>query len=80
MKRVFLVSLDGTGVCGRHSIIGFLSNNDKETITNYIKNQYGIALQDLLPNKFSFQDGYHWEYMTDNFDVNVQVDVCYNLE
>lgn len=79
MKRVFLVSLDGTGVCGGHSIIGFLSDNDKEIIANYIKNQYGLTLQKQLPNKFTFQNDYHWEYTTDNHDVNVHVDVCYNL-
>ncbi len=79
MKRVFLVSLDGTGVAGGNTIIGFLSSNDKNIIANYIKHEYGLTLQDLLPNKFSFQEGYHWEYTTDGSNVNVHVDVCHNL-
>ena len=80
MKRVFLVLLDRTGVAGEHHIIGFISSNNRNVIANYIKERYDLMLQDLLPNRFSFQDGVHWEYLTDRPGVNVHVDVCYNLE
>ena len=79
MKRVFLVSLDGTGVAGEHRIIGFISSNNRELIANFIKERYGLILQDLLPNRFSFEDGVHWEYLTDRLNVNIHVDLCYNL-
>lgn len=79
MKRVFLVSLDGTGILGGHKIIGFFSNNTKEIIANYLKNMYKLTLQDQLENLYTYQNGYHWEYTTNNPDVNVHVDVCYNL-
>lgn len=80
MKKVFLVSLDGTGVAGEHHIIGFISNNNRELIANFIKEQYGLILQDLLPNRFDFQNGYHWEYSTNRLDIDVHVDICYNLD
>lgn len=79
MKKVFLVSLDGKGVVGEHHIIGFISSNNREFIANFIKEQYGLILQDLLPNRFDFQDGLHWNYRTNKFGVNIHVDLCYNL-
>lgn len=80
MKQVFLIALDGTGVSEGHSILGFLSNNDIVSIRNYIKNMYGLTLQQQLPNEYDFQYGKHWEYATDDCNVNVHIDVCYNLE
>lgn len=79
MKKVFLVSLDGLGVAGEHHIIGFISSNNRELITNFIKEQYGLILQDLLPNRFDFQNGIHWEYSTNRLDIDVHVDIYYNL-
>lgn len=80
MKKVYLIALDGTAVDAGHHILGFLSSNNQYIITNYIKNIFGLTLQNLLPNKVSFQNGCHWEYLTDRPGVNVHVDVCYNLE
>lgn len=80
MKSVFLVSLHGTGVWGQHQVMGFLSRNDKDLITNIVKNQHGIILRDLLPNRFTFQNGCHWEYSTNRLDVDVHVDICENLD
>lgn len=80
MKQVFLVSLVGSGVAGGRSVLGFLSSNDKEMITNYIKNMYKIKVKHQLQNKFSFQNGNHWEYITSNLDVDVHVDLYYNLD
>ena len=80
MKRVFLVSLDGLEVAGEHHIIGFISSNNRELITNFIKEQYGLILQDQLPNRFDFQNGYHWEYSTNRLDIDVHVDIYYNLD
>lgn len=75
MKKVFLISLDGVGVFGGHSIAAILSSNSREVIARYIKNQYNLILRDLLPNKYAFQNGNHWEYSTNNVRVDVHVDV-----
>lgn len=80
MKQVFLIALDGAGVSEGHSILGFLSKNDIVSIRNYIKNMYDLTLQQQLPNEYDFQHGKHWEYTTDDCNVNVHIDVCYNLE
>lgn len=80
MKKVFLVSLNGTAVHAGHQILGFISNNNKELIANFLKNMYKLTLQAQLPNKFTFQNGNHWEYLTNNPHVNIHVDVCYNLD
>lgn len=80
MKQIFLVSLVGPGVVGANSIIGFISSHNREVIANHLDLAYSLVLKDLLPNRFKFQDGYHWEYTTDNYDINVHVDVCGNLE
>ena len=80
MKRVFLVSLDGLGVAGEHHIIGFISSNNRELIANFIKEQYGLILQDQLHNMFDFQNDIHWEYSTNRLDIDVHVDIYYNLD
>lgn len=80
MKRVFLVSLDGTAVHAGHQILGFVSNNNQEIIDNYVDNIYGLRLRHLLPNRFSWQDGCHWEYSTNRLGVDVHVDICHNLD
>lgn len=79
MKKVFLVSLDGTGVTEGHLIVGFVSRPSKNIIRNYIKNKYEFTLQDLLPNELNSYKGYYRKYTTDNPDVNVCVEICYNL-
>lgn len=80
MKQVFLVSLNGTAVHAGHQILGFISNNNQEIIDNYVENRYGLRLRHLLPNRFSWQDGCHWEYSTNRLNVDVHVDICDNLE
>lgn len=79
MKQIFLVSLVGYGVAGKRFIIGFLSSNKKEIIATYIKNKFNLILDEELMNQFNWQIGHHWEYSTNRFDVDVHVDICYNL-
>ena len=80
MKRVFLVSLNGIGVAGEYTVIGFLSSNNRDVLAAYIKKHYDLILQDQLPNEFGDPNDYHWEYATDSSYVNIHVDVCYNLD
>lgn len=80
MKRVFLVTLVGPGVAGRHCILGFLSSNNKEMIATYIKNKFNLILEEELMNQFTHQIGRHWEYSTNRLDVDVHVDICKNLD
>lgn len=80
MKQVFLITLVGPGVAGRQAILGFLSSNNKEMIAIYIKNKFNLILEEELINKFTHQIGNHWEYSTNRLDVDVHVDIYYNLD
>lgn len=80
MKRMFVISLSGIGITKDYYPIGFLSTNNKDMIATYIKKQYGLILQDELPNKFSFENGNRWNYSTNVSDVIVHVDICHNLK
>lgn len=80
MKQVFLIVLEGTGVTEKYLIVGFISRPDREVIANYIKNQYKLILQDMVINETTFSKTYYRKYTTNNPDVNVCVEICYNLD
>lgn len=81
MKNIiFLISLVGEKVNNGKSIIGYTDGNDRNIIALYVKNRYNIKLGEQLQNKYSFQNGIHWEYETDNADVFVHVDIIHKIE
>ena len=80
MKKVFLVSLVGEGVNEGRSILGFISSNNSELISTYIKNRYNLILGEQYQACFTFEIGVHWEYATNREDVDIHVDVVNNLE
>lgn len=77
---IFLISLVGEKVNSGTSIIGYTDNNDRNIIASYVKNRFNINLSEQLQNKYSFQNGIHWEYETDNADVFVHVDIIDKIE
>ena len=77
---IFLISLVGEKVNSGKSIIGYTDGNDKNIIASYIKDRFNIKLGEQLQNKYSFQNGIHWEYETDNADVFVHVDSIDKIE
>ena len=77
---IFLISLVGEKVHNGTSIIGYTDGNDKNIIASYVKNRFNIKLGEQLQNKYSFQNGIHWEYETDNADVFVHVDIIDKIE
>ena len=77
---IFLISLVGKKVSHGKSIIGYTDNNDKNVITSYVKDKFNIKLGKQLLNKYSYQNGIHWEYETDNDKVFVHVDIIYKIE
>ena len=79
-NMIFLISLVGEKVNNGKSIIGYTDGNDKNVIALYVKNRFNIKLGEQLQNKYSFQNGIHWEYETDNNKVFVHVDVIDKIE
>lgn len=77
---IFLISLVGEKVNNGKSIIGCTDGNDKNIIASYIKNRFNLNLGEQLLNKYSFQNGIHWEYETDNANVFVHVDIIDKIE
>ena len=80
MDKVFVVSLVGRGVHTEHSVLGFISSNNSEFISKYIKNRYNITLGEQYQARYTFEIGVHWEYATDRQNIEVHVDVVNNLE
>lgn len=81
MKNIiFLISLVGEKVNNGKSIIGYTDGNDRNIIASYVKNRYNIKLGEQLMNKYSYQNGIHWEYETDNAYVDVHVDIIHKIE
>ena len=81
MKNIiFLISLVGEKVSNGKSIIGYTDGNDKNIIAQYVKNRFNIKLDEQLQNKYSFQNGIHWEYETNNDKVFVHVDAIDKIE
>ena len=77
---IFLISLVGEKVNSGKSIIGYTDGNDKNVIASYVKNRFNLNIGEQLQNKYSFQNGIHWEYETDNADVFVHVDIIDKIE
>ena len=77
---IFLISLIGEKVNSGKSIIGYTDNNDKNVIASYVKDRFNITLGEQLLNKYSYQNGIHWEYETDNDKVFVHVDIIDKIE
>ena len=74
-EKIFIVSLVGKKVSNCKSIIGYINDNDMCTIASYVKNRCNINIGERILNEFSYQNGIHWEYETDNAYVNVHVDI-----
>ena len=79
-NMIFLISLVGEKVNNGKSIIGYTDGNDKNVIALYVKNKFNLKLGEQLQNKYSYQNGIHWEYETDNVDVFVHVDIIHKIE
>lgn len=77
---IFIISLVGEKVNNGKSIIGYTDGNDRNIIALYVKNRYNIKLGEQLQNKYSYQNGIHWEYETDNTYVDVHVDIIHKIE
>ena len=77
---IFLISLVGEKVNSGKSIIGYTDDNDKNIIASYVKNRFNINLGEQLQNKYSFQNGIHLEYETDNAYIDVHVDIIDKIE
>lgn len=80
MSQIFLISLVGEKVINGKSIIGYTDGNDKNIIASYVKNRFNLNLGEQLQNKYSFQNGIHWEYETNNNNVFVHVDIIDKIE
>ena len=80
MNRIYLVTLVGRAIFGCRQIIGFSESNDETDINKYIKEKYNITLGSIKPNKFVFQNGCHWEYSTNKENVDVHIDIVYNIK
>ena len=79
MDKIYLITLVGQAVCGCRSIIGFTESKDEGDINRYIEEQYNLTLGSIIPNKFVFQNGCHWEYTTNRENVDVHIDIVYNI-
>lgn len=77
---MFIISLVGEKVNSGTSIIGYTDNNDRNIIESYIENRFNIKLGEQLLNKYSYQNGIHWEYRTNNDKVFVHVDSIDKIE
>lgn len=77
---IFLISLVGEKVNSGKSIIGYTDGNDKNIIAQYVKDRFNLNLGEQLQNKYSFQNGIHWEYETNNNKVFVHVDIIDKIE
>lgn len=77
---IFLISLVGEKVNNGTSIIGYTNGNDRNIIASYIKDRFNLNLGEQLLNKYSYQNGIHWEYETNNDKVFVHVDIIDKIE
>ena len=80
MNSIYIISLVGQAVFGCRSIIGFIESKNKGDINRYIEEHYNITLGSIIPNKFVFQNGCHWEYNTNKENVYVHIDIVYNIK
>lgn len=77
---IFLITLVGDKVHNGTSIIGYTDSNDKSVVASYIKDRFKLNLGEQLLNRYSYQNGIHWEYETDNANVFVHIDVIDKIE
>ena len=80
MDSIYIISLIGQAVCGCRSTIGFIESKDEHYINRYIEKEYNLILGSIKPNKFVFQNGCHWEYSTNRENVDVHIDIVYNIK
>lgn len=80
MNRIYLITLVGQAVCGCRSIVGFMEANNESDVSRYIEEHYNITLGKVIPNKFVFQNGCHWEYTTNRENVDIHIDIVYNIK
>ena len=80
MNRIYLITLIGEGVHSGKSVIGFTESRDESNINRYIEKEYNLTLGSIIPNKFVFQNGCHWEYTTNRENVDVHIDIVYNIK
>lgn len=80
IDRIYVITLVGQAVCGCRSTIGFIESNDEHYINKYIEKEYNLTLASIIPNKFVFQNGCHWEYSTNRENVDVHIDIIYNIK
>lgn len=80
MNSIYVISLVGQSVFGCRSIVGFMEANNESDVSRYIEEHYNITLGEVIPNKFAFQNGYHWEYPTNRKNVNVHIDIVDNIK
>lgn len=80
MDKIYVISLVGQAVYGCRSIVGFTESNDESVIIRYIEEHYNVTLGSIIPNKFVFQNGCHWEYSTNRENVDVHIDIVYNIK
>ena len=80
MDRIYLITLVGQAVFGCRSIVGFIESNNESDVIRYIEEHYNITLGEVIPNKFTFQNGSHWEYNTNRENVNITIDIVYNIK
>lgn len=80
MNSIYLITLIGSAVHSGKSVIGFTESKDEGDINRYIEKQYNLTLGSIRPNKFVFQNGCHWEYTTNRENVDVHIDIVYNIK
>lgn len=80
MNSIYLITLIGSSVHSGKSVIGFTESKDEGDINRYIEKQYNLTLGSIRPNKFVFQNGCHWEYTTNRENVDVHIDIVYNIK
>ena len=80
IDRSYLITLVGQAVFGCRQIIGFTESNDEGIINRYIEEYYNVSLNSVIHNKFTFQNGCHWEYSTNRENVDIHVDLIYNIK
>lgn len=80
MNKIYLITLVGQAVFGGRQINGFMEANNEGDVNRYIEEHYNITLGSIIPNKFAFQNGCHWEYTTNKENVDVHIDIVYNIK
>lgn len=80
MNSIYVISLVGQAVFGGRSIIGFIESKNEDDVNKYIEEHYNLTLGSIIPNKFVFQNGYHWEYNINRENVYLHIDKVNNIK